>query len=287
MKTLQTLGIVLVLLLPLIRCSVSEDASDNNGSGELPGGGPAVIADHTSTDLNSIPDEWIGKVKELINVHYCHTSHGSQVMTGLERLMNGNFAETLQKSTKYNYYPDNCTMPDTADYLSLMDGQTYAGYCETYVSPDLYWETSEGLGLTRNMLNSHNVNVTIFAWCGQMDYYSASEVDNYLQTMAGLEEEFPNVVFIYMTGHAQSGERNRVDRNEQIRNYCRENNKVLFDFADLDCWYNGQQHIENGIPMEHPRYNGDQAGHTTYESCENKAKAFWWLMARLAGWDGK
>jgi hypothetical protein len=60
----------------------------------------------------------------------------------------------------------------------------------------------------------------------------------------------------------------------------------LFDFADLDCWYNGQQHLVNGIPMEHPNFHGDEAGHTTYESCENKARAFWWLMARLAGWEG-
>jgi len=285
-KFLYTM-VILALFLPLIQCSVDEDTSGNNDNGELPGDGLYIAADHTSTDLNAIPDEWIDKVKELIHVHYCHTSHGSQIMTGLERLMNGDFSGKPQKSPIYNYYPDNCTMPDTADYLSLMDGQTYSGYCETYVSPDLYWESSEGLGLTRNMLNSHNVNVSAFAWCSQMDYYSSSKVEDYLQAVSDLEKEYPDVVFIYMTGNAQSSDRNRYDRNEQIRKYCRDNNKVLFDFADLDCWYNGQQHTENGIPMEHPRYNGDQAGHTTYESCETKAKAFWWLMARLAGWDGK
>ncbi len=32
--------------------------------------------------------------------------------------------------------------------------------------------------------------------------------------------------------------------------------------------------------------HGDDAGHTTFQSCENKAYASWWLMARLAGWDG-
>lgn len=278
--------ILLFFLIPLFNCRVDEDPSTNNNSSELPGGRVSIVADHTSTSLSSIPDEWIDKVKELINVHYCHTSHGSQLMTGLERLMNGNFAGAMQKSQKYNYYPDNCTMPDTTQYLSLMDGQTYSGYCETYVSPDLYWESSEGLGLTRSMVNNHNVNVSVFAWCSQLDYYSSSEVENYLQKISELEKEFPDVIFVYMTGNAQSQERNRYDRNEQIRTFCRDNNKVLFDFADLDSWYSGSQNLENGIPMEHPRYNGDQAGHTTYESCENKAKAFWWLMARLAGWNG-
>ncbi len=65
------------------------------------------------------------------------------------------------------------------------------------------------------------------------------------------------------------------------------NNKFLFDFADLDCWYNGEQYTENGIPMEHPHYHGDEAGHTTYTSCDNKGKAFWWLLARMAGWSGE
>ncbi len=287
MRNLCYFVFFIFIFIPLINCSIEDTPAKDNNSNELPGDSISIIADHTSTDLNSIPDEWINKAKELINVHYCHTSHGSQIMTGLERLMNGSFAGRVQKSQKYNYYPDNCTMPDTIEYLSMMDGQSYSGYCETYVSPDLYWESTEGLGLTGNMLNDHNVNVSIFAWCSQLDYYSSSEVENYLQQITALEVEFPEVIFVYMTGNAQSGERNRYDRNEQIRKYCRDNNKVLFDFADLDCWYNGQQNLESGIPLEHPHYNGDQAGHTTYESCENKAKAFWWLMARLAGWDGK
>ncbi len=286
MRNLCYFVFILFFFIPLINCSVEQTPATENNSNELPADSISIIADHTSVDLNSIPDEWINKVKELINVHYCHTSHGSQIMTGLERLMNGNFAERVQKSQKYNYYPDNCSMPDTTEYMSMMDGQTYSGYCETYVSPDLYWESTEGLGLTRNMLNSHNVNVSIFAWCSQLDYYSSAEVENYLQQISALEEEYPDVIFVYMTGNAQSEERNRYDRNQQIRQYCLDNNKVLFDFADLDCWYNGHQNLESGIPVEHPQYRGDQAGHTTFESCENKAKAFWWLMARLSGWDG-
>ncbi len=237
-----------------------------------------IIIDHTNTDITKIPDTWITKVKSMLKIHYAHTSHGEQITVGLERLSNAN--------SKYNYYPDNCTVPQTTQHLSLMDGQYFDDYCETYVTPDLYWEGSYGLNITRGVLNSYDVNISLWAWCTQLDYYSLSEAQGYLNAMAKLESEYPNVTFIYMTGNAQSALQNRYSRNNQIRNYCKNNNKYLFDFADFDCWYNGQQYTENGIPTEHPQYNGDQAGHTTYESCENKAKAFWWLLARIAGWDG-
>jgi len=237
-----------------------------------------IIIDHTCTDITKIPDTWIGKVKNMLKIHYAHTSHGEQITIGLERLSNAN--------AKYLFYPDNCNVPDASGYLCLMDGQYITDYCETYITPDLYWEGGGAMDITRSVLNSFDVDVSLWAWCTQLDYYSQSETQAYLNAMSQLESEYPDITFVYMTGNAQSAEQNRVDRNNQIRNYCRNNNKFLFDFADLDCWYNGQLYTEGGIPMEHPHYHGDEAGHTTYESCENKAKAFWWLLARIAGWDG-
>lgn len=236
------------------------------------------IVDHTSTDLSQIPQTWINQVKSTLKVHYAHTSHGEQIYTGLDRLSNTN--------NQYAFYPDNCMMPVTTAYLSMMEGQYLPDYCETYVAPEYYWEGTSALNITRGMLNTYDINVSMWAWCSQLDYYSTSEVQVYLDAMAQLESEYPGVTFVYFTGNAQSEDQNRVDRNNQIRNYCRENNKILFDFADLDCWYGGEQYTVNGIPMEHPQYHGDEAGHTTYGSCDNKAKAFWWLLARIAGWGG-
>ena len=236
------------------------------------------VVDHTCTDISRIPETWINQVKSTLKAHYAHTSHGEQIYTGLDRLSGSN--------NKYAFYPDNCTMPSTTEYLAMMEGQTVSGYCETYITPDYYWEGTNALNITRGMLNAHDINVSMWAWCSQLDYYSSSEVQVYLDAMTQLESEYPDVTFVYFTGNAQSEDQNRVDRNNQIRNYCRQNNKILFDFADLDCWYGGEQYSVNGIPMEHPQYSGDEAGHTTFGSCDNKARAFWWLLARIAGWDG-
>ena len=43
-------------------------------------------------------------------------------------------------------------------------------------------------------------------------------------------------------------------------------------------------HDGHEVPIQHHQYNGDEVGHTTIESCENKGRASWWMVAQLAGW---
>ena len=77
----------------------------------------------------------------------------------------------------------------------------------------------------------------MWSWCGQVDGTEA-EINTYLTLMNQLEQDFPNVKFVYMTGHligtGASGNVNQ--RNEQIRNYARNHNKILFDFADIESY---------------------------------------------------
>lgn len=270
-QKIRWLILIPVAMAALLFCDVF---TPGNGNGD----GIHILIDHRHTDLSRVPDQWIEGARELLKVHYAHTSHGSQITIGLERL--------AAEDPRYRFYPDNCVMPVTTTHLSLMEGQKM-GYCETYITPDLYWQGKDALDITRHTLDNTDINVSAWAWCTQLDYYSAGQTEEYLTSIHTLENEYPAITFIYMTGNAQSSVANRFQRNNRIREYCRDQRKVLYDFADLDSWYGDEQATSGGIPVEHPRYHGDEGGHTTLESCTNKARAFWYLMARLAGWSGE
>lgn len=48
-----------------------------------------IIANHEAAKLSIIPDEWIDSAKVKLHIAYGHTSHGSQLITGMEGLKTG------------------------------------------------------------------------------------------------------------------------------------------------------------------------------------------------------
>ena len=247
---------------------------------------PPIVIDHLCTDLTPIPSAWIDSVQKHIRLHYAHTSHGHQLTRGLELIEAADAAYAFELAYQ--------SLPSVPAALCIFDGQESL----TYVVPEDYWNSSTGMNNTRNVLrNNSSINMSMFCWCTQMDGASAVYVQAYLDSMSKLETEFPNVTFVYMTGNAQAtggGGYNRHQRNEQIRQFCKNNDKVLYDFADLDCWWfnpNTRQweystYLYNGnvVPVQHPHFNGNEWGHTTLESCEQKGKAFWGLFVSIGGW---
>ena len=111
-----------------------------------------------------------------------------------------------------------------------------------------------------------------------------------------------------MTGHLDgTGEKGNLNiRNNQIRNFCKKNNKILFDFADIESYDpdgkyfldkgadDGCNYTEDGVQKNwadewcnnHPgECPSCSCAHSKSLNCILKGKAFWWMMAKLAGWN--
>ena len=84
-------------------------------------------------------------------------------------------------------------------------------------------------------------------------------------------------------------------KNEAIRNYVDlDATRILFDYADILC-YNDESETPNTTTWNGHTYpiitptNGlpITTGHISNAGAVRLAKAQWWLLARIAGWDGK
>ncbi len=268
----------------------------NKESDTGPVAGDGLIIDHSCTKLATIPAEWIQAAKDNLHIAYSHTSHGSQLTEGMSGLVSF-------KGTSYSW--------NNGGTNGALDLHDYAMNGDLGNPDRTSWASA-----TRNYLAANtDVNVIIWAWCGQVSNATEAEINTYLNLMNSLEHDFPAVKFVYMTGHLDgTGLTGNLHlRNEQIRNFCTENKKILYDFADIECYNPDGTYFGGKKPDDACAYdtNGDgtrdgnwaiewqnthtqgvdwftcSAAHTQPLNGNQKAYAAWWLWARLAGWGGK
>ena len=264
-----------------------------------------VIVDHTCANIWKIPESAIEQAKDSLHIAYGHTSHGSQLISGM-----GSSGTQLDAFMAANGATPGLYVWHDGPQAGALDLDDY------FVSGDLgnpnrvTWAQR-----TRDYLNDSanaDVNVVIWSWCGQVDG-SESDIETYLNLMNGLEADYPHVQFVYMTGHLNgTGETGNVNiRNDQIRQYCIENNKVLYDFADIEsydpdgeinymalnandnCDYdsdgNGSRDANWATDWQNSHVQGvdwwaSGAAHSQHLNGNLKGYAAWWLWATLAGW---
>ncbi|HOO71612.1 MAG TPA: hypothetical protein PK926_07610 [Spirochaetota bacterium] len=222
------------------------DAAGNESgqSDALPVSTPAsspdpTIIDHRNTDASSIPGDYITAAKNNLHIAYQHTSHGSQIISGMETL------ESYPVfGTTYQWSDDGSEGLDCDHYDPIM-----SGYHDLSTEDfDAGGGNTPWANATRSFLNdsaNYHINVIMWSWCS----ISGHNIDRYIANMENLIAEYGlggsnsravlyPVEFVFMTGHSEGGgeEGFVAQAAEQIRTHCVTNNRWLIDYYDLECY---------------------------------------------------
>jgi len=270
-------------------------------------------------DLKNVPLAWIDSAKAKLKLAYFHTSHGSQINSGLT--------------------PLDAFMGGEGTYLRSEEGGPGVLYFDDHYGPDLSNREGTFDDETRTFLDdpaNQDINVIMWSWC-QILGHDGDENPGYCSNMDNLIAEYgPGgskitsgvrtvpVQFVHMTGHVNGqGEDGRTNQiNTYIRNHCIANDRILYDFADIESydpddnyflddsvtdecyyrvdgvqgnwateWATGKVMMDGEEDVAHNEPNGGQwydcsPAHTHAVNGNMKAYAFWYLVARLAGWEG-
>jgi hypothetical protein len=262
-----------------------------------------LIIDHNQTDIIQIPQSAIEQAKNNLHIAYGHTSHGSQLTTGMTGLVAFANGGGLGLSL-----PDDIFAWNNGGTGGALDLHDYAMDGDVGYYPQ--WVNNTRLYLDAPV--NGDVNVIIWSWCGQVGgKYSSGTLDSeYLSPMVQLEADYPHVKFVYMTGHVNIwDDADNKAANQMIRDFCIANDKILYDFADIEhydpdgtyfeyvndnCDYydgpggnllgNWATEWQNSHIQGTDWYDCSSA-HSQPLNANRKAYAAWWLWASLAGWN--
>ena len=206
--------------------------------------GQGYFIDHRHTDLSQIPESYINKAKQELKIRYFRRSHGSHVDVG------GMAALRRYSTTYQNLYAYNKTGAGGELHLSTQASN------EPWNSLD--FENATWVQITRDYLDdaaNSGINVVMWAWSSKFYLCDATQYLNDMETLiseygeGGSKNRPVPVTFIFQTACGQSSpSRNQIvyEQNEEIRDWCKSHNRILYDFNDIECYNPDGEYFGDG-----------------------------------------
>ncbi len=265
-----------------------------------------IIADHTVVDkFDDIPQYYIDKVKKMW-LSYAGESHSEAIRTGLVLL------ESIDSRFQVNVTESGTPEAYTSSYFRASratwgDRSNSSGWIYSYGEEDWY-KGSTAINRTKAGIDYCNttgpvLNAFGLGWCWDPDE-EADDMVTYLDVTQQYIDYcttigYPTKVFFTtgpVDGANATGEvgYNKYLAYEAIRDYVvLDETRILFDYADILC-YDDDSETPNTTTWSGHEYPiitttnslPEQTGHISNAGALRLAKAMWWMLSRIAGWDG-
>jgi hypothetical protein len=259
-----------------------------------------IIADHTVVDkFDNIPQNWINQVKKMW-ISYPGESHSESLRRGLE-FLEAAFPAYQVEVAEFTSPASYTTAYLRADANTWGDVDHATGWIRWYGEEDWY-NTPAAIAQTKAGITYCNTTGPALSAIGFGLCYGTGGGDYIMATQQYVDyctaNGYPTKVFfstgpvdqathLYLWTSFYNAIRSHVNANPSL---------ILFDFSDILCYNNDGSgpntavDPDNGqtVPFITPESAAPNVGgfHFSNAGALRLAKAMWWMLARMAGWDG-
>ncbi len=296
------------IFLPLVQRSNPTSPTPTPRPTIIPNPQLGNIIDHTSLPLyDQIPPEYL-RAAEQIRFYYFDRSVGQNISEGLDCLASESWADSPSSCRRY-YTDSSLTNTKTyttsdrniPDVILFPGGNNRSNIQFEFYQADYWYNDVRNLverypSLANNwdiISLKHNYLQVADGSTIARDYFNPNYNGYNIYDILELEARYPNKTFVYWTTSLARNAGTSVSEsfNEQMRQWARDNNKILLDIADILSHTPDGQECRNsqGYAIICREYTTESAGGHLGSVSAGKiqvAKAIWILLAQLAGWQG-